>query len=213
MRIESSWIRGKRKNTRASLQRIKNNVLEDGLTSFMPSSLPRLFVPRNGGKAMSCQLPLPELHICRWSDCEECSPRDLLLLLRLSRRCLALDFLTGAAGSSSGSLCTSQRNGDLYRRRGLVGEVTGEVNLCTRVPNMVIINRSRLTASERVRLRRDFSQRPSRVFNCHASSTSSSSSPSSSSSSSSSSSPASPTTSHSFGVANGCHCHLYYVLI
>jgi len=108
----------------------------------MPSSLPRLLVPRSGGKATSCQPPLLELHSCRWSDCDECNPRALLLLLRLSSRCLALDFLTGAAESSSGSLCTSQRDGDLKRRRGLVGEVTGEVNLCTRVPNIVIVNRS-----------------------------------------------------------------------
>lgn len=112
------------------------------LTSFMPSSLPRLLVPRRGGKTTSCQPP-PPLHICKLSDCEEWSPRARLLLLRLSRRCLALDFLTGAAASSSGSLCTSQRDGDLKRRRGLVGEVTGEVSLCTRVPNMVIINRPR----------------------------------------------------------------------
>lgn len=111
------------------------------LTSFMPSSLPRLLVPRSGGKAASCHPPplLPPLHNCSNACSEELSPRALLLLLRLSSRCLALDFLTGAAGSSSGSLCTSQRDGDLKRRRGLVGEVTGEVSLCTRVPNMVII--------------------------------------------------------------------------
>lgn len=109
----------------------------------MPSSLPRLLVPRRGGKAMSCHPPPPPpppppLHICNVCS-EELSPRTLLLLLRLSNRCLALDFLTGAAGSSSGSLCTSQRDGDLKRLRGLVGEVTGEVSLCTMVPNMVII--------------------------------------------------------------------------
>lgn len=107
----------------------------------MPSSLPRLLVPRRGGKAASCQ-PALLLQFCRWSDCDECRPCVLLLLLRLSSRCFALDFLTGAAGSSSGSLCTSQRDGDLKRRRGLVGEVTGEVNLCTRAPNMVIIGRA-----------------------------------------------------------------------
>lgn len=93
-------------------------------------------MPRSGGNAASCHPGL--LHIC---TCSECTfrARARLLLLRLSRRCLALDLRTGAAGSSSGSLCTSQRDGDLKRRRGLVGEVTGEVSLWTRVPNMVII--------------------------------------------------------------------------
>lgn len=105
------------------------------LTSFIPSSLPRLLVPRSGGNAASCH---PELHICTCSECTF-KARALLLLLRLSNKCLALDLRTGAAGSSSGSLCTSQRDGDLKRRRGLVGEVTGEVSLWTRVPNMVII--------------------------------------------------------------------------
>lgn len=92
-------------------------------------------MPRSGGNAASCH---PELHICTCSECTF-KARALLLLLRLSNKCLALDLRTGAAGSSSGSLCTSQRDGDLKRRRGLVGEVTGEVSLWTRVPNMVII--------------------------------------------------------------------------
>lgn len=127
----------------------------------MPSSLPRLLVPRRGGNAMSCHPP-PPLHIC--SVCsEELSPRTLLLLLRLSNKCLALDFLTGAAGSSSGSLCTSQRDGDLKRLRGLVGEVTGEVSLCTRVPNMVII-RPRFDERRNKRRARLFPERRQRAL-------------------------------------------------
>lgn len=113
-------------------QRLMHNF---GLTSFKPSSLPKLLVPRSGGNAASCH---PALQICTCSACTF-KARALLLLLRLSSKCFALDFLTGAAGSSSGSLCTSHRDGDLNRRRGLVGEVTGEVSLWTRVPNMVII--------------------------------------------------------------------------
>lgn len=142
-RSESKWCEYIRAST--LYRTLREITLYKGLTSFMPSSLPRLLVPRSGGNTTSCQPP-PPLQICKWSDCEEWSPRARLLLLRLSKRCLALDFLTGTAESSSGSLCTSQRDGDLKRRRGLVGEVTGEVNLCTRVPNMVIINRPRFAA-------------------------------------------------------------------
>lgn len=130
VRYSTLTVRRKRKNH-------PERGTQQKLTSFIPSSLPRLLVPRRGGNAISCHPPL-QLLICNVCS-EELSPRALLLLLRLSNRCLALDFLTGAAGSSSGSLCTSQRDGDLKRLRGLAGEVTGEVSLCTRVPNIVII--------------------------------------------------------------------------
>lgn len=106
----------------------------------MPSNLPRLLVPRSGGNATSCQLDVDVDVAVVAHGCGSLmlSPRALLLLLRLSSRCLALDFLTGGA-SSSGSLCTSHLDGDLNLRLADVGEVTGDVNRCTKVLNIVII--------------------------------------------------------------------------
>lgn len=93
----------------------------------MPSSRPKLLVPRSG-KAASHQ-PAALGAAAHNLGSPTFSPRARLLLLRLSSKCLARDFLTGVLPSSSGSLCTSQRDGDLKRRREIVGEVTGEVSL------------------------------------------------------------------------------------
>ena len=114
---------------------------QQNLTSFIPSSLPRLLVPRRGGNAASCH-PAAFGAAAHGLGSPTFNPRARLLLLRLSSRCFARDFLIGTVTpSSSGSLWTSQRDGDLNLRLGLVGEVTGEVSLWTRVPNMVIIDR------------------------------------------------------------------------
>ena len=119
-------------------------------------------MPLSGGNAVSC-------HEHTWGSPtdDKFNPLARLLLLRLSSRCLARDFLTGAVvavcPSSSGSLCTSQREGDLKRRLGLCGEVTGEVSRCTRLPNMVIVQFRRsltrpLTDLLAFRFHREFSR-------------------------------------------------------